>query len=118
MRRLLPYVLGLVLLGGCGGGDEVTDGTHTETLPPGTQATDVCLGENGFSIRPAASGVSAVSPSGAELTIAFFETEAEASDAAGGAEGSTAIGTAVVTPEGKRLTRQELATVESCVRGT
>jgi hypothetical protein len=116
MRRLLPLVLGLALLGGCGGDDE-TGGTHTETLPPGPQATDVCLGEQGFSIRPAASGVSAVSPSGAEFTIVFFDDEAAATEAAGGAEGSTAVANAVVTPAGKRLTRQELATVEDCVRG-
>jgi hypothetical protein len=91
---------------------------HTETLPPGPQATDVCLGERGFSLRPAASGVSAISPSGAEFTVVFFDSEAEASEAAeGAAEGSTAVATAVVTPAGKRLTSQELATVEECVRG-
>ena len=118
MRRLLPLVLGLVLLAGCGGGDgETGGGTHTETLPPGPEATDVCLGERGFSLRPAASGVSAISPGGAEFTITFFDTEAEASEAAGGAEGSTAVANAVVTPKGKRLTRQALATVEDCVRG-
>jgi hypothetical protein len=118
MRRLLPLVLGLALLGGCGGSNGETGGTHTETLPLGSQATDVCLGEHGFSIRPAASGVSAVAPSGAEFTVAFYETEAEASDAAAGAEGSTAVANAVVTPEGKRLNRQELSTVEDCVRGS
>ena len=117
MRRLLPLVLSLVLLVACGGGDEETGGGHTETLPAGPQATDVCLGERGFSIRPSTSGVSAISPSGAEFTIAFFDTAAEATAAAGGAEGSTAVATAVVTPEGKRLGRQELATVEDCVRG-
>ncbi|HEX6130341.1 MAG TPA: hypothetical protein VF044_01335 [Actinomycetota bacterium] len=117
MRRLLPLVLGLVLLGGCGGEDGETGGAHTETLPPGPQATDVCLGEHGFSIRPAASGVSAISPSGAELTIVFFDTEADASEAAGGADGSTAVANAVVTAEGKQLTSEELATVEDCVRG-
>ena len=117
MRRFLPLVLGLVLLAGCGGSEEETGGTHTETLPRGPQATDICLGERGFSLRPATTGVAGVSPSGAEFTIAFYETDAEASDAAGGAEGSTALANAVVTPEGKRLTRQELATVEDCVRG-
>ncbi|HEX4929539.1 MAG TPA: hypothetical protein VFV62_02435, partial [Gaiellaceae bacterium] len=101
-----------------GGGDgETSGGTHTETLPPGPQATDVCLGERGFSLRPATSGVSAISPSGAEFTIVFFDSEAEASEAAGGAEGSTAVANAVVTPKGKRLTSQELATVDDCVRG-
>ena len=120
MRRLLLLVLGLVLLGGCGGGGdgETTTRGHTETLPPGPEATDVCLGERGFSLQPVTSGVSAISPSGAEFTITFFDTDAEASDAAGGAEGSTAVANAVVTPEGKRLTRQELATVEDCVRGS
>lgn len=117
MRRLLLLVLGLVLLGGCGGGGGETGGTHTETLPAGPEATGICLGEQGFSLRPAASGVSAVSPGGAEFTIAFFETEAEAEDAAGGSDGGTAVGNAVVSPGGKRLTRQELATVEECVRG-
>lgn len=119
MRRLLLLVLGLVLLGGCGdgGGGETTGGAHTETLPQGPEATDICLGERGFSLRPATSGVSAISPSGAEFTITFFDSDAEAGDAAGGAEGSTAVANAVVTPEGKRLTRQELATVEECVRG-
>jgi hypothetical protein len=117
MRRLLPLVLGLVLLGGCGGEDGETGGAHTETLPPGPQATDVCLGEQGFSIRPAASGVSAISPSGAEFTVTFFDDEAAAEAAAGGAEGSTAVANAVVTPTGKRLLRTELATVEECVRG-
>jgi hypothetical protein len=118
MRRLLPLVLGLALLGGCGGGDDDAGGAHTETLPAGPQATDVCLGENGFEIRPAASGVSAISPQGAAFTIVFFDTEAEAAEAAGGAEGSTAVANAVVTPEGKQLTREELATVEECVRGS
>jgi hypothetical protein len=117
MRRLLPLVLGLALLAGCGGGDGETGGTHTETLPRGPEATDICLGERGFSLRPAASGVSAISPGGAEFTVAFFQSEAEASDAADGSEGGTAVGNAVVTPTGKRLTRQELATVEECVRG-
>src|SRR5688572_28353281 len=102
MRRLLPLVLGLVLLAGCGGGGggDETGGAHTETLPPGPEATDICLGEQGFELRPVTSGVSAVSPSGTEFTIAFFETEAEASEAAGGAEGSTAVANAVVTPKG------------------
>ena len=120
MRWLLPLVVGLVLLGGCGGGDgdSTGGGAHTETLPPGPEATDICLGERGFSLRPAATGVSAISPSGAEFTIVFFESGAEASDAAGGAEGSTAVANALVTPEGKRLTSQELATVEDCIRGT
>lgn len=117
MRRLLPLVLALVLVAGCGGDDGETGGTHAETLPPGPQATDVCLGEQGFSIRPAASGVSAISPSGAELTIVFFDSEAAASEAAGGTDGSTAVENAVVTAEGKQLTSEELATVEDCVRG-
>lgn len=116
MRRLLPLVLGLVLLGGCGGGDGETGGAHTEALPPGPQATDVCLGERGFSIRPAASGVSAISPSGAELTIVFFDSEAEAGEAAGGSGDSAAVANAVVTAEGKQPTNEELATVEDCVR--
>jgi hypothetical protein len=116
MPRLLPLVLALALVGGCGGDDDA-GGTHTETLPPGPQATDVCLGEQGFSLRPAASGVSAVSPSGAEFTLAFFEDDAEASEAAGRTEGSTAVANAVVTAEGKPLTTQELAKVEECVRG-
>jgi hypothetical protein len=118
MRRLLPLVLALALLGGCGGGGDESGGAHTETLPAGPQATDVCLGENGFQIRPAASGVSAISPSGAEFTVVFFDTEAEAGEAADGAGGSTAVANAVVTPEGKRLRREELATIEECVRGS
>jgi len=122
MRRLLPLVLGLALLGGCGGssggGDQGgSGGTHTETLPLGPESTAICLGERGFSIRPTTSGVSAVSPSGAEFTIAFFESEAEASEAAGGAGGSTAVANAVVAPAGKRPTSGELATIEECVRG-
>lgn len=119
MRRLLPLVLGLVLLGACGGndGDGEAGGAHTETLPAGPQATDVCLGEQGFSIRPAASGVSAISPSGAEFTVTFFDDESAASEAAAGTEGSTAVANAVVTPEDTRLTSEELATVEDCVRG-
>lgn len=119
MRRLLPLVLALVLVAGCGGndGDGETGGAHTETLPAGPQATDICLGEQGFSIRPAASGVSAISPSGAEFTVTFFDDEAAAEAAADGAEGSTAVANAVVTPAGKRLSRAELATVEECVRG-
>ena len=125
MRWLLVFVfvLVLVVLGGCGGGGESEGGggetgdAHTETLPPGPEATDVCLGEQGFSLRPAASGVSAVSPSGAEFTIAFFDSDAEANEAASGAEGSAAVANAVVTPKGKRLTSQQLATVEECVRG-
>ena len=67
MRRLLALASSLVLAlaGGCGRrrGDE-TGGAHPR-LPPGPDATDACLGEHGFSLRPAASGVSAVSPSGA-----------------------------------------------------
>jgi len=120
MRRRLVLVLGVVLIGGCGGdGGETggTGGTHTETLPAGPQATDICLGERGFAIRPATSGVSAVSPGGAEFTLVFFDTEAEAKEAEGGAEGSTAVANAVVTPEEERLTAEELATVEECVRG-
>lgn len=117
MRRLLPLVLALVLAAGCGGEEGETGGTHTETLPPGPEATDICLGEHGFSLRPAASGVSAISPTGVELTVTFFDDEAAAEAAAGGAEGSTAVANAVVTPTGKRLPRAELATVEDCVRG-
>jgi hypothetical protein len=118
MRRLLLLVLGLVLLGGCGGGggDGEATGGHTETLPPGPEATDVCLGERGFSLRPAASGVSAISPSGAEFTVAFFDTEAEASEAAEGGD-DTAVANAVVTAADEPLTTEELATVEECVRG-
>jgi hypothetical protein len=116
MRRPLLLVLGLVLLGGCGGGDGETAGGHTETLPPGPQATDVCLGERGFSLRPASSGVSAISPSGAEFTVAFFDTEAEASEAAGGGD-ATAVSNAVVTAADEPLTSAELATVEECIRG-
>jgi hypothetical protein len=118
MRRLLPFALAVVLLGGCGGGGDETGGAHTETLPPGPQATDVCLGERGFSLRPATSGVSAISPSGAEFTVVFFDNEAEAGEAAARAEGSTAVANAVVTPERKQLTRQELTKVEECVRGS
>ena len=119
MRRQLVLVLGLALLGGCGGGDggSETAAGHTETLPPGPVATDACLGERGFSLRPSASGVSAISPRGAEFTIAFFDTEAAASEAAGGGDG-TAVANAVVTVAGKRLTAGELATVEECVRGS
>ena len=111
-------VLGLVLLGGCGGGggDGEAVGGHTETLPPGPQATDVCLGERGFSLRPAASGVSAISPSGAEFTVVFFDTEAEATEAADGDD--TAVANAVVTAADEPLTTEELATVEECVRGS
>ena len=114
MRRL-PVVLALLVLAGCGGdSDKETDSTQTETGPV---ATDVCLGERGFSLRPTTSGVSAVSPTGAAFTIVFFDTEAEATEAASGAEGSTAIDSAVVTAEGKQPTRQELATIEDCIRG-
>ena len=116
MRRLLPLVLGLALLGGCGGGDGETTGGHTETLPPGPQATDVCLGERGFSLRPAASGVAAISPSGAEFTVTFFDTEAEAGEAAEGGD-DTAVANAVVTATDEPLTTDELATVEECIRG-
>jgi len=116
MRRLLPLVLGLALLGGCGGGDGETAGGHTETLPPGPQATDVCLGEQGFSLRPAASGVSAIAPSGAEFTVTFFDTEADATEAAAGGDG-TAVSKAVVTAADEPLTSDELATVEECIRG-
>jgi hypothetical protein len=119
MRRFLPLILGLVLLlvAGCGGGGgSDAGGTHTETLPAGPQATDLCLGEKGFSLRPAKSGVSAVSPSGAGFTIVFFDTGAEAKEAADRAEDSTAVANAVVTPEKDQLTREELATVEECVR--
>jgi hypothetical protein len=115
VRRLLLLVLGLVLLGGCGGGDGETVTGHTETLPPGPQATDVCLGERGFSLRPAASGVSAISPSGVEFTIAFFDTEAEASEAAKGGD-DTAVANAVVTAADEPLKTDELATVEECIR--
>ena len=117
MRQLLPLLLGLVLLAGCGGGDNEVSGAHTETLPAGPEATDVCLGEQGFAIRPVARGVSAISPSGAEFTVVFFDSEADATEAAEGAEGSAAVANAVVTPEGEQLTREELATVEECVRG-
>lgn len=120
MHRLLVLsLIGLGLLVGCGGksGGGSASGTHTETLPLGAEATGLCLGEKGFLLRPAASGVSAVSPSDKEFTISFFSTEAAASHAAGGAAGSTAFANAVVTPKGKRLTSQELATVERCVRG-
>lgn len=116
MPRLLLLVFGLVLLGGCGGGDGETGGGHTETLPPGPQATDVCLGERGFSLQPSTSGVSAISPGGAEFTVAFFDTEAEASEAAEGGDG-TAVANAVVTAADEPLTSDELATVEECVRG-
>ena len=117
MRRLLPLFLGLVLLGGCGGGDDnATGGTHTETLPLGPEATDICLGERGFSLRPATSGVSAISPSGAEFTIVFFDTDAEASEAAESGD-DTAVANAVVTAADKPLKTGELATVEECVRG-
>ena len=114
---LLLLMLGLVLLGGCGGGDDDTGGAHTETLPPGPQATDLCLGERGFTLRPATMGISAVSPTGVEFTVVFFDTEAEAAEAADRAEGSTAIATAVVTPAGKQLKKTELATVEECIGG-
>jgi hypothetical protein len=119
MRRLVPLVAGVALLAGCGGGGKADGGggTHTETLPRGAEATNLCLGDHGFGLRPAATGTAAVSPSGAEFTVTFFATEAKADEAAGGSEGSTAVGNAVVTPAGKRLTKQELATVEGCVRG-
>jgi hypothetical protein len=116
MRRLLPLVAGVALLAGCGGGGSPR-GTHTETLPRGAEATNLCLGDHGFGLRPVQSGISAVSPSGAEFTVTFFATAAKAKEAAGGATGSTAVDDAVVTPAGKRLTKQELATVEGCVRG-
>ena len=63
-----------------------------------------------------ASGVSAISPSGAEFTLAFFDTEAEASEAAEGGD-RTAVANAVVTAADEQLTAGELATVEECVRG-
>ena len=116
MRRLVPLVAAVALLAGCGDGSG-GGGTHTETLPRGAEATSICLGDHGFGLRPVASGVSAVSPSGAEFTVTFFATAAKADEAAGNANGGTAVENAVVTPAGKRLTRQELATVEGCVRG-
>lgn len=117
MHRLLVLALGLVLLGGCGGDDGETGGGHTETLPPGPQATDICLGERGFALRPSTSGVSAVTPKGVEFTITFFSTAAEAKAAASKATGSTAYDNAVVTPSGKQLSRADRETVEECIRG-
>jgi hypothetical protein len=114
VRRRLLVLLALTALAGCGGDDE-SDGSAPAATGP--VATDICLGERGFGLRPAASGVSATTPGGAEFTVTFFPDEAAAAAAAGGSDGSTAVANAVVTPAGKRLTRQELAAVEECVRG-
>lgn len=112
----LLLAVALPLVGwGCGGGDE-PDGAATPTAT-GPAATDVCLGERGFGLRPASSGIAATTPGGTEFTVTFFADEDAAAAAAGGAEGSTAVANAVVAPAGKRLSRQELATVEECVRG-
>ncbi len=117
MRRHLASLVVLALVAGCGGSDEETGGAHTETLPPGPEATDICLGERGFSLRPAASGVSAVAPNGVEFTVTFFETDEEAKAAASNATGSTAYENAVVTPSGKQLSRADREAVEACIRG-
>jgi hypothetical protein len=116
-RRLAPLVV-LALVAGCGGGDdEETGGAHTETLPLGPEATDICLGERGFSLRPAASGVSAVAPNGVEFTVTFFSSDEDAKAAASKARGSTAYENAVVTPSGKQLSRADRETVAECIRG-
>lgn len=116
MRRHLASLVAVALVAGCGGGDgEGSDGGTTTA--PSAVATDICLGEQGFALRPAADGVSAVTPSGVEFTVTFFSTAAEADAAASGSEGSTAVANAVVTPGGKRLSRAELETVEGCIRG-
>jgi hypothetical protein len=112
VRRILASVAILALVAGCSGGSAVGGSTPA----PGPVTTDVCLGERGFALRPAASGVSAIAPSGVEFTIAFFSTAGEASEAAGRAEGSTAVANAVVAPTGE-LTAADMKTIEECVRG-
>lgn len=113
VRRSLASAAVLVLVAGCSDGDE---GGGSMTAP-GPVAADLCLGERGFALRPAASGVSAITPNGVEFTIAFFSTVEEASEAAGRAEGSTAVANAVVTPTGERLAASDMETIEVCVRG-
>lgn len=113
VRRILASLAVLVLVAGCRGGSQ--DGGPTTA--PNPVATASCLGERGFALRPAASGVSAIAPNGVEFTIAFFSTAEEASEAAGRAEGSTAVANAVVTPTGEQLPASEMETIEECVRG-
>ncbi|HEX6130348.1 MAG TPA: hypothetical protein VF044_01370 [Actinomycetota bacterium] len=116
MRTRLAALVVVALVAGCGGDDgEESDGGTTAA--PGAVATDVCLGEQGFALRPAADGVSAVTPGGVEFTVSFFATAAEAEAAASGSDGSTAVANAVVTPSGKRLSRADLEIVEGCIRG-
>ncbi len=118
MRRLLPLLAALALAAGCGGdGNGEGNGDAVGVTEPGPLATDICLGERGFELRPAASGVSAVSPGGVELTIAFFDTEEDAAAAAEGSKGGEAVANAVVTPSKGRLSQEELETIEACVRG-
>ena len=114
LRRTAVLLAALALVAGCGDDPDEAGDVTTATGPV---ATDVCLGERGFSLRPSTSGISAVAPNGVEFTIAFFDTPVEASAAAEGADGSTAVANAVVTPSGKRLARADLETIEECVSG-
>jgi len=117
VRRHLASLVVVALVAGCGGDDGGEEAGNGTTTAPSAVTTDVCLGEQGFALRPAADGVSAVTPSGVEFTVTFFSTAAEADAAASGSEGSTAVANAVVTPSGKRLSRADLDTVEGCIRG-
>ena len=115
LRRLvaLAFVLAAAGCGGDGAGGEGDAAAPTA----GPLAVDACLAERGFGLQPAASGVSAVSPTGVAFTIAFFDSPEAAASAAAKA-GRTAVDDAVVTTSGKRLPRSELATIEECIRGS
>lgn len=117
MRRFLalPAVLVVLAAAGCGGADETAGEEHAE--PTGPIAVDSCLGQLGYGLLPATSGISAVTPSGKEFAIAFFDTPEAASSAADSAGGrATAVDTAVVTASGKALTRAELDEIRECVQ--
>lgn len=114
MRSALALLLVLAAAAGCGGSDEADDDEHV--APTGPVAVDTCLGERGYSLLPAANGVSAVTPGGVEFTIAFFDSAEQATSAADSAGGrATAVDNAVVTSSGKALSRAELDEIEDCV---
>jgi hypothetical protein len=117
MRRFLALVL-VLAAAGCGGDESADDGGDVTPTTPAAKAVaaDTCLSDNGFSIQPAASGVSAVTPSGIAFTITFLATPAAATSAAENA-GRTAVDNAVVTATGKQIPKSELGTIEDCIRG-
>ena len=118
VRRLLASGAVLALVAACSSGSIGSDGGEDGASgATGPVATDLCLGERGFALRPAASGVSAIAPNGVEFTIAFFSSAEDASEAAGRAEGSMAVANAVVTPTGGPLAAADLTAIEECVRG-